>query len=171
MLSNLRPGSPVFVIYRNGPRVITARVVQLSSQYPPQVTFPMQPGAQNFSPMFDMNIEIDGKTELFQKIPINTSIAEYPDRGIIISETKDGVENEIRSIYNLATGELDKRQHYEQLAANCQQILMELHPEQKRDKERDQEIATMKKQVEGMNEKVAKMMGMMEKMLGTNTQD
>lgn len=171
MLNNLRPGAPVFVIFRNGPRVITAKVAQLSSQYPPQFSFPIQPGAQNMAPMFDLSLDIDGKTELFQRIPINTSIAEFPDKGIIISETRDGVVNEINTIYNAAIGELEKRPLYEQTAANCKQILVDINPEAKREQEQAAEIAAMKKQMAGMNETLSRISGMLSKSLGAKSQE
>lgn len=156
MLCNLRPGSPVFVIFRNGPRVVTAKVAQLSSQYPPQFSLPIQPGAQNFGPLFDLSLELDGKTELFQRIPVNTAVAEFPDKGIIISETREGVTNEINAIYTMAMNELEKRPMYEQAVANCKQILLDLNPEAKREQAQAAEIAALKKQISGMSDQLAK---------------
>lgn len=171
MLNNLRPGAPVFVIFRNGPRVATAKVSQLSSQYPPQFNFSLQPGAQNMAPMFDLSLDIDGKTEVFQRIPVNTAIAEFPDKGIIISETRDGVVNEINAIYNSAVGELEKRPYYEQTAANCKQILLDINPEAKREQEQAAEIAAMKQQMAGMADQLTRISGMLSKSLGAKTQE
>lgn len=171
MLSTLRPGTPVFVIFRNGPRVATAKVAQLSSQYPPQFNFPMQPNAANMSPMFDLTLEMDGKTELFQKIPINTAIAEFPDKGIILSETKDGVINEITAIRGVASSELEKRSFYEQTVTNCDQILLDINPELKREQEQAGKIAKLEEQLAGMSDQIAALTGMLSKTLGKKKEE
>lgn len=171
MLSTLRPGTPVFVIFRNGPRVATAKVAQLSSQYPPQFNFQMPNAGANMSPMFDITLEMDGKTELFQRIPINSSIAEFPEKGIIISETRDGVINEVGAIRGDAVSNLEKRSFYEQTVANCDQILMEINPELKREQEQATKIAGLENKIAEMSEQIAAMSGLLSKSLGKKTKE
>lgn len=171
MLSTLRQGTPVFVIFRNGPRVATAKVAQISSQYPPQFNYQIPPGSPNLSPMFDLTLELDGKTELFQRIPINTSIAEFPDKGIILSETRDGVVNEITAMRGSAVTELDKRSYYEQTVANCDQILLDINPDLKREQEQANKIARLEEQISGMSDQIAALTGMLSKSLGKKKED
>ena len=171
MLSTLRQGTPVFVIFRNGPRVATAKVAQISSQYPPQFNFQMPPGTPNMSPMFDLTLEMDGKTELFQRIPINTSIAEFPEKGIILSETREGVINEVTAIRGNAVSELDKKSFYEQTVTNCDQILMDINPELKREQEQAGKIAKLEQQISGMSDQIAAMTAMMSKALGKKKEE
>lgn len=172
MLSNLRPGTPVFVVFKNGPRVATAKVAQLSSQYPPQFNFQMpQAGINNMSPMFDLTLEMDGKTELFQRIPANVSIAEFPDKGIILSETRDGVLNEINAMRSQAASELEKRGFYESTVANCDQIILELHPELKREREQSAKISQLEERLAGMSDQIAALTGMLSKTLGKKTKE
>lgn len=171
MLSNLRPGTPVYVVFKNGPRVAIAKVSQLSSQYPPQFNFQMPQGAASMSPMFDLTLEIDGKTEQLQRIPINTSIAEFPEKGIIISETREGVANEVSAIRGQASSELEKHQFYEQTVANCDQILLDINPELKREREQAAEIAALKEQMAGMSDQIAALTGMLSKTLGKKAKE
>lgn len=154
------------MIFRNGPRVATAKVAQISSQYPPQFNIQMGQMGANMSPMFDLTLEMDGKTELFQRIPVNTSIAEFPEKGIILSETRDGVINEVTAIRGNAVSELDKRSFYEQTVASCDQILLDVNPDLKREQEQAAEIATLKEQLNGMSEQIAALTGMLSKSLG-----
>jgi len=172
MLSNLRPGTPVFVIFKNGPSVATAKVAQLSSQYPPQFNFQMpQGGINSMSPMFDLTLEMNGKTELFQRIPTNVSIAEFPDRGIILSETRDGVLNEIGAMRSQAASELEKRGFYEKTVSNCDAILLEFHPEMKREREQSAKINKLEEQIAGMSDQIAALTGMISKTLGKKTKE
>lgn len=171
MLSTLRQGTPVFVIFRNGPRVATAKVAQISSQYPPQFNIQMAQMGNNMSPMFDLTLEMDGKTELFQRIPINTSVAEFPEKGIILSETRDGVINEISAIRGNAVTELDKRSFYEQTVTNCDQILLDVNPELKREQEQAGKIARLEEQIAGMSDQIAALTGMLSKSLGKKKEE
>ena len=171
MLSTLRQGTPVFVIFRNGPRVATAKVAQISSQYPPQFNIQMGQMGANMSPMFDLTLEMDGKTELFQRIPVNTSIAEFPEKGIIISESRDGVINEVTAIRGNAVSELDKRSYYEQTVANCDQILLDVNPDLKREQEQASKIAKLEEQLAGMSEQIAAMTGLLSKSLGKKKEE
>ena len=171
MLSTLRQGTPVFVIFRNGPRVATAKVAQISSQYPPQFNIQMGQMGANMSPMFDLTLELDGKTELFQRIPINTSIAEFPEKGIILSETRDGVINEVSAIRGNAVSELDKRSFYEQTVANCDQILLDVNPDLKREQEQAGKIAKLEQQLAGMSDQIAALTGMLSKTLGKKKEE
>ena len=171
MLSTLRQGTPVFVIFRNGPRVATAKVAQISSQYPPQFNIQMGQMGANMSPMFDLTLELDGKTELFQRIPVNTSIAEFPEKGIILSETRDGVINEVSAIRGNAVSELDKRSFYEQTVANCDQILLDVNPDLKREQEQAGKIAKLEQQLAGMSDQIAALTGMLSKTLGKKKEE
>lgn len=171
MLSTLRQGTPVFVIFRNGPRVATAKVAQISSQYPPQFNIQMGQMGVNMSPMFDLTLELDGKTELFQRIPINTSIAEFPEKGIILSETRDGVINEVSAIRGNAVSELEKRSFYEQTVANCDQILLDVNPDLKREQEQAGKIAKLEQQLAGMSDQIAALTGMLSKTLGKKKEE
>ena len=161
----------MFVIFRNGPRVATAKVAQLSSQYPPQFNFQLPNAGANMSPMFDITLEMDGKTELFQRIPINSSIAEFPEKGIIISETRDGVINEVGAIRGDAVSNLEKRSFYEQTVANCDQILMEINPELKQEQEQATKIAGLENKIAEMSEQIAAMSGLLSKSLGKKTKE
>ena len=171
MLSTLRQGTPVFVIFRNGPRVATAKVAQISSQYPPQFNLQMGQMGANMSPMFDLTLELDGKTELFQRIPVNTSVAEFPEKGIILSETRDGVINEVNAIRGNAVSELDKRQFYEQTVSNCDQILLDINPDLKREQEQAGKIARLEQQLAGMSDQIAALTGMLSKSLGKKKEE
>jgi hypothetical protein len=131
----------------------------------------MPNASANMSPMFDITLEMDGKTELFQRIPINSSIAEFPEKGIIISETRDGVINEVGAIRGDAVSNLEKRSFYEQTVTNCDQILMEINPELKREQEQATKIAGLENKIAEMSEQIAAMSGLLSKSLGKKTKE
>lgn len=161
----------MFVVYKNGPRVATAKVAQISSQYPPQFNYQSPANPASLSPLFNLSLEIDGKTEVFERIPINTAVAEFPDKGLVVSETRDGVVNEVQAMRSLAVTELDKRSYYEQTVVNCDQILSDINPEIKREKEQASKIAKLEEQISGMSDQIAALTGLISKSLGKKKEE
>ena len=163
MLSGLRQGTPVYVLYKNEPKFAVGKVAQVSNQYPPQFNFQQPLNPNNLGMMVDLSIEVDGKTETYPRIPINSSIAEFPDKGVILSETRDGIVNEINVIRNASQTaiELHKR-----IIASCDQLLLDLNPQLKHEQEQAGKIARLEEQLSGMSEQIAALTGMLSKSLG-----
>lgn len=169
MLSGLRPGTPVFVLNKNELRYKNGKVVSVSNQYP-QYNFqqPLNPGN---GPVVDMAIEIDGKAETFPRIPLNSTIAEFPDKGVIISETRDGIINEVNVIRSASQTAIDQMEAHKRVVASCDQLLYDLNPQLRKDQEQAQEIANLKQQLAGMSDQIAALTGMLSKSLSKKKEE
>lgn len=165
MLSALRPGTPVYVLYKNEPRFAVAKVSQVSNQYPNfgQQQQPLIPG-NNVA--VDIAIDVDGKIETYQRIPLNSSIAEFPDKGVLISETRDGIINEVNAIRSASQTAIDQVETHKRVIAACDQLLFDLNPQLRKDQEQAAEIANLKEQLAGMSDQIAALTGMLSKSLG-----
>lgn len=164
MLSALRPGTPVYVLYKNEPRFAVAKVSQVSNQYP-NLGY-QQPLIPGNNVAVDIMIEVDGKTETYQRIPMNSTIAEFPDKGVLISETREGIINEVNAIRSASQTAIDQVDAHKRVIASCDQLLFDLNPQLKKDQEQAQEIATLKQQLAGMSDQIAALTGMLSKSLG-----
>ena len=164
MLSALRPGTPVYVLYKNEPRFAVAKVSQVSNQYP-NLT-PQQPLIPGNNLAVNMAIEVDGKIENYERIPLNSSIAEFPDRGVLISETRDGIINEVNAIKSASVTALQQVDMHKKVIASCDKLLFDLNPQLRKEQEQAAEIATLKEQLNGMSEQIAALTGMLSKSLG-----
>lgn len=162
MLSGLRPGTPVYVLYKNEPRFAVAKVSQVSNQYP---NFG-QPIMQGNGVAVDIAIEVDGRVETYPRIPLNSSIAEFPEKGIIISETRDGIINEVNAIRSASQTALEQVELHKRAIAACDQLLFDLNPQLKKEQEQAQEITELKQQIAGMSDQIAALTGMLSKSLG-----
>lgn len=169
MLSGLRPGTPVYVLNKNELRFKNGKVVSVSNQYP-QYNFqqPLNPGN---GPVVDMAIEIDGKAETFPRIPLNSTIAEFPDKGVIISETRDGIINEVNVIRSASQTAIDQVDAHKRVVASCDQLLLDLNPQLRKDQEQAQEIANLKQQLAGMSDQIAALTGMLSKSLSKKKEE
>ena len=171
MLSGLRQGTPVFVLYKNEPRFAVGKVAQVSNQYPPQFSFQQPINPNTMGMMVDLSIEVDGKTETYPRIPINSSIAEFPDKGVIISETRDGLVNEINVIRNASQTAIDQVDLHRRIISSCDQLLLDLNPQLKHEQEQAGKIARLEEQIAGMSEQIAAMTGLLSKSLGKKKEE
>lgn len=171
MLSGLRQGTPVYVLYKNEPRFAVGKVAQVSNQYPPQFNFQQPLNPNNMGMMVDLSIEVDGKTESYPRIPINSSIAEFPDKGVILSETRDGIVNEINVIRNASQTAIDQVDVHKKIIASCDQLLLDLNPQLKHEQEQAGKIAKLEEQLAGMSDQIAALTGMLSKSLGKKKEE
>lgn len=171
MLSGLRQGTPVYVLYKNEPRFAVGKVAQVSNQYPPQFNFQQPINPSNMGMMVDLSIEVDGRTETYPRIPINSSIAEFPDKGVILSETRDGIVNEISVIRNASQTALEQVDLHRRIIASCDQLLLDLNPQLKHEQEQAGKIARLEEQLAGMSDQIAALTGMLSKSLGKKKED
>ena len=169
MLSTLRAGTPVYILYKNEPRFAVAKVSQVSNQYPNLgYQQPLVPG-NNLA--VNIAIEVDGKIENYDRIPLNSSIAEFPDKGVIISETRDGIINEVNAIKSASVTALQQVDMHKNVIASCDRLLFDLNPQLKKDQEQAAEIANLKEQLSGMSEQIAALTGMLSKSLGKKSKE
>lgn len=170
MLSALRPGTPVYVLYKNEPRFAVAKVSQVSNQYPNfnQQSQPLIPG-NNLA--VNIVIEVDGKLEPYERIPLNTSIAEFPEKGVLISETRDGIINEVNAIKSASVTALQQVDMHKNVIASCDKLLLDLNPQLRKEQEQAQEIANLKEQLSGMSEQIAALTGMLSKSLSKKKEE
>ena len=86
MLSGLRTGTPVYVLYKNEPRFAVGKVAQVSNQYPPQFNFQQPLNPNNMGMMVDLSIEVDGKT-------VNATPWDNGDTGENNDTAEDGTDS------------------------------------------------------------------------------
>ena len=169
MLSGLRAGTPVYILYKNEPRFAVGKVSQVSNQYPNLgYQQPLIPG-NNLA--VNISVEVDGKLESYERIPLNSSIAEFPEKGVIISETRDGIVNEVNAIRSASVTALQQVEMHKNVIASCDKLLFELNPQLKKDQEQAKEIATLKDQIAGMSDQIAALTGMLSKSLGKKKEE
>lgn len=137
----------------------------MSNQYPNfnQQSQPLIPG-NNLA--VNIVIEVDGKLEPYERIPLNTSIAEFPEKGVLISETRDGIINEVNAIKSASVTALQQVDMHKNVIASCDKLLFDLNPQLRKEQEQAQEIATLKEQLSGMSEQIAGLTAMLSKSLG-----
>ena len=157
MFSALSQGSPIYILDKtSSPEYKTGEVVGVS--YPK--LNPYNIGPQN---TVDLKIKIDGNIQEFNQIPSINSLVSYSNGKIIISETKQGIQNEVESILNNSKQILNNIDNYKKNISDCEEILKQLNPQFAIDKERDERLSNLEDRFDGFESKLDKIFNLVQK--------
>ena len=157
MFSALSQGSPIYILDKtSSPKYNIGEIVGVS--YPK--TNPYNLGPQN---TVDIKVKIDGEVQEFNSIPSINSVISYNNGKIIISETKQGIQNEVESILSNSKQILNNIDNYKQNVEDCEEILKQLNPQFAIDKERDQRLSNLENRFDGFESKLDKIFNLIQK--------
>lgn len=155
MLSALSQGSPIYILDKtSSPKYKVGEVVGVS--YPKVNPY----GIQN---TIDLKVKIDGDVQEFSSIPSINSFVTYNNGKFIISETKQGIQNEVEGILQNSKQVLDNIDTYKQNIVDCETILKQLNPQFAIDKERDERLLNLETRFDGVESKLDKIFNLIQK--------
>lgn len=157
MFSALSQGSLVYILDKtSSPEYKSGEIVGVS--YPK--LNPYNIGPQN---TVDLKVKIEGDIKEFNSIPSINSIVSYNNGKLIISETKQGIQNEVENILQNSKQILNNIDSYKQNIIDCENILKQLNPQFAIDKERDERLSNLEDRFDGFETKLDKIFNLMKK--------
>ena len=157
MFSALSQGSPVYILDKtSSPEYKVGEIIGVS--YPKMNPYGV--GPQN---TVDLKVKIDGNIQEFNSVPSINSVVSYNGGKIIISETKQGIQNEIESILQNSRQVLSNIDFYKQNIADCEAILKQINPQFAIDKERDERLTSLESRFDGVESKLDKIFNLIQK--------
>lgn len=165
MFSNLRIGTPLYVLHKNEPQLEIGEVTFIS-QPSPQFVTAYNAGMQMPTPKMLVDIKIktaNGDVEL-QKLPADMSIADFGN-GMVISESRDAILNEIDTLRKSSVRIIESIEHHKSMVDKCDTLLAELNPQIKQEAERTKEFDSLKQEVSGIKGDLVELKGMLSKFL------
>ena len=157
MFSALSQGSPIYILDKtSSPKYNIGEIVGVS--YPK--TNPYNLGPQN---TVDIKVKIEGEVQEFSSIPSINSIVSYNNGKIVISETKQGIQNEVESILSNSKQILNNIDNYKKNVEECEEILKQLNPQFAIDKERDERLSNLENRFDGFESKLDKIFNLVQK--------
>lgn len=147
MFSALSQGSLIYLLEKTPePKFKVGEIVGVSQ---PRVNY-----AANGQTTVDIKAKVDDVVQEFYGIPaINTTVS-YGNGQIIISETKQGIQNEIEAVLQNSRQILDNVDFHKKNIEDCENILKQLNPQFARDKERDDRLLNLESRFEGVESKL-----------------
>ena len=157
MFSALSQGSPIYILDKtSSPEYKVGEVIGVS--YPKINSYNINP--QN---TVDLKVKVDGETQEFNSIPSINSIVSYNNGKLIISETKQGIQNEVETILQNSKQILNNIDSYKQNIKDCESILKQLSPQFAIDKERDERLSNLETRFDGVESKLDRIFNLIQK--------
>ena len=154
MFSALAQGSSVYILDKTStPKYLIGEVVGVSQ---PKINF-------NGQSTVDLRVNVDNSVQEFSNLLSINSISTYNGGKIIISETKQGIQNEVESILDNSKKIIDNIDTYKQNIIDCEEILKQLNPQFAKDKERDDRLFNLESRFDGVESKLDKIFDLIKK--------
>lgn len=153
MFSALSQGSPIYLLDKtSSPKYKVGEVIGVS-----------QPKFNNFGNTVDLRVKVDDGIQEFSSIPSINSFVSYNNGKIIISETKQSIQNEVEGILQNRRYILENIDSYKQEISDCEEILKKLNPQFAIDKERDERLTNLESRFDGVESKLDKIFNLIQK--------
>ena len=154
MFSALSQGSSVYILDKtSSPKYSIGEVVGVSQ---PKINY-------NGQSTVDLRVNVDNTTQEFSNLLSINGINTYNGGKIVISETKQGIQNEVESILENSRKIVNNIDVYKQNITDCENILKELNPQFAIDKERDERLTNLENRFDGFESKLDKIFNLVQK--------
>lgn len=140
MFQGLSVGSPIYVLFKQEPKVSVGEVSFIGNASPIYNTASIMP--PKFT--YDIKAVIEGKEYEFNKLPGEQSVFGYQNYNTIISDSREGIVKEVENIRDQSAKILDEVDNHKRLLQQCNVILTELNPQLKKEAEQAEEISRLK---------------------------
>jgi len=155
-------GASLYILYKNDPRMERGRVISANTHLP-QFN-PAQPQAMFGGMVTDLTVSVGNETIPFAGLPATASMANFPDKGMFVSEDQGMIINEITSMRDNSQRIVDSYETHKALRDKCDALLLSLNP----DKQKEIQSA---KEMEALRGQLAEMKRMLSAALGSKTKE
>ena len=157
MFQGLSQGSFIHILKRNEPRVEKGRVLSINTHLPQYN--PSQPQAMFGGMVTDITVSVGDETIPFIGLPATASVANFPDKGLYISEDQGMIVTELTSMRDNSQRIVDSYEANKELRDKCDEILISLNPERQKEAQSAREMAELKSELADMKRMISAMLG------------
>ena len=162
MFQGLSQGATLYILDKNEPRLERGRIISVNTHLP-QFN-PTQPQAMLNGMVTDLTVAVGDDTIPFAGVPANASMANFPDKGLFISEDQGMAVNEITSMRDSSKRIVDSYDAHKKMVERCDALLLSLNPEKQKELQNAKEM-------EALRGELAEMKRMLSAMLGTKQKE
>lgn len=155
MFSALTQGSPIYILDKTStPEYKVGEIIGVSQ---PKMGYGYQ------SATVDLKVKVDDSIQEFNNLPSVNNLVSYNNGKIIISETKQGIQNEVEGILQNRRQILDNIDNYKSDVEACEYILRDINPQFAKDKERDDRLQNLEDRFGNVESKLDKIFELVKK--------
>lgn len=154
MFSALSQGSSIYLLDKtSSPKFLIGEVVGVTQ---PKYNY-------NNQATVDLRVKVEDSIQEFNNLPSINSMNTYNGGKLIISETKQGIQNEIEAILSNSKNIVENIETYKQNIIDCENILKQINPQFAKDKERDDRLLNLENRFDGVESKLDKIFDLIKK--------
>ena len=157
MFQSISQGATLFILYKNEPRLEKGRVVSVNTHLP-QFN-PSMPQAMFNGMVTDLTVAVGSETIPFASLPATASVANFPDKGMFISEDQGLVINELTAMRDNSQRVVDSYDAHKNLRDKCDALLLTLNPEKQKEMQNAKEMADLKGELAEMKRMLSAVLG------------
>jgi len=162
MFQGMSQGATLYILYKNEPRMEKGRIVSVNTHLP-QFN-PSQPQAMFGGMVTDITVSVGNETIPFAGLPATASVANFPDKGIFVSEDQSLVVTELTSMRDNSQRIIESYDAHKALRDKCDELLLSLNPEKQKEMQNAKDVADLKGEL-------AELKGMLSALLGTKNKE
>lgn len=153
MFQGLRAAMPFYVLYKDEPRIAIGEVVStpVQSFNAFQTSYP--------SRAVDVKVRVDNEIIDFKQLPAESSIADYGTNGIVVSDSREAIANEVEALSKASENALANVERHRRIVAVCVAMRQELNPQLKREAEQTAEIENLKRDLSDIKAMLSRALG------------
>lgn len=112
----------------------------------------------------DVRVKVDEETMDFKQLNANSSIAN--SGSVVVSDSKEAMSAEVEGLLRTSKAILDSIPYHEKMLGACDNILRDLNPSFKKEKEQEEKIGALEEKMVGIEGTLNDMMSMLSSALG-----
>lgn len=147
MFQNLRAGSSVYILHKNGNPVLdTGTIVNVSKPMPKYSVPPMFGQPQEM--VVDILVRVNNQERSFPSMPSTSDITEIVSTGEVFSDSREAMNAEVVNLKNNSLETIGSIDFHKGVVESCNKILESLNPEFAERQAQQNEINALKEQMQ-----------------------
>jgi len=157
MFQGISQGATLYILYKNEPRIERGRVISMNTHVP-QFN-PAQPQAMFGGMVTDLNVAVGNETVNLAGLPATASVANFPDKGMFVSEDQGMVVNELTAMRDNSQRIVDSYEAHKALRDKCDALLLSLNPEKQKEMQNAKDVADLKGELADLKRMLSAFLG------------
>jgi hypothetical protein len=112
----------------------------------------------------DIRVKVDEETMDFKQLSANASIANSGN--VVVSDSKEAMSAEVEGLLRTSKAILESIPYHEKMLVSCDNVLRDLNPSFKKEKEQEEKMSMLEGEVIGIKDTLNEMMGLLSNALG-----
>lgn len=167
MFQSIRQNSPFYILdKKDNLSLKIGSVISVSNAMPryDSMKYGVMPSPNDT--IVDIKVRVGEEDMDFKGLPASLSIANFNGDGMVVSESRECMLEEVESIVRTSKSILDSVDYHKQNLSSCDAILRELSPSFAKDKAQEEKISALETKMVGIEGTLESMMAMLSNALG-----